>query len=83
MVSSNDVHVSMTLEEDDQEAAAAADHIQLSSENMHHHRISNQRRAVRIDEFCRFGFPLGFIIFNVCYWNYYQSADDVEAEHGL
>ena len=42
--------------------------------------LARQRKAVRIDEFCRVIFPLGFIIFNVCYWNYYQSDfEDDEA----
>ena len=36
---------------------------------------SNQTRAVKIDEWCRFIFPIGFIIFNLCYWNYYQNID--------
>ena len=37
--------------------------------------FANQRKAVKIDEFCRFIFPIGFIIFNLCYWNYYQNID--------
>ena len=41
-------------------------------------RLTNQRRAVRIDEFCRFIFPLGFIFFNIFYWNYYKEVDDVD-----
>ena len=37
--------------------------------------FANQRKAVKIDEFCRFIFPIGFTIFNLCYWNYYQNID--------
>jgi len=37
--------------------------------------FANQRKAVKIDEWCRFIFPIGFIIFNLCYWNYYQNID--------
>ena len=44
----------------------------MSSESLQTH-LANQRKAVRIDEFCRIIFPVGFIIFNLCYWNYYQS----------
>ena len=41
-------------------------------------RMANQRRAVRIDEFCRFIFPLGFIFFNIFYWNYYKEENDLD-----
>ena len=31
------------------------------------------RRAIRIDELSRLGFPLAFLIFNVLYWTYYTQ----------
>ncbi len=37
----------------------------------------NQRRAVRIDEICRFLFPGGFAIFNALYWTYYREEEDL------
>ena len=37
--------------------------------------LANQRRAVRIDEVCRFIFPLGFTLFNIFYWNYYKEVE--------
>ena len=52
---------------------------QVMSKEVLQKRFTNQRKAVRIDEFCRFIFPLGFIIFNVCYWNYYQSDFEEES----
>ena len=39
--------------------------------------LANQRRAVRIDEVCRFIFPLGFTLFNIFYWNYYKEEVQV------
>jgi len=49
----------------------------LSSESLQVH-LANQRKAVCVDEYCRFIFPIGFIIFNLCYWNYYQNTDPIE-----
>ena len=39
-------------------------------------------RAVFIDECCRFAFPLGFVVFNIFYWFYYQvyRQDEVYAD---
>ena len=36
------------------------------------HRV----RAVRIDEVCRFLFPIMFAIFNGLYWTYYRDEAD-------
>lgn len=58
----------------DQEAGIFSSNLVVSSNDI---RFKHQRRAVRIDEVCRFVFPLGFIIFNVCYWNYYKSEDPI------
>ncbi len=37
-----------------------------------------RRRAVRVDEVCRFLFPLLFILFNAMYWYYYRDEDEDE-----
>ena len=59
----------------DQEAGIFSSNLVVSSHDL---RFNPQRStAVRIDEVCRFVFPLGFIIFNVCYWNYYKSEDPI------
>ena len=55
-------------------ALAAQGHVSLSSESLQIH-LANQRRAVCVDEWCRFIFPIGFILFNLAYWNYYQNID--------
>ena len=64
--------VRVTMEGTDPENPQA--HASLSSESLQIH-LANQRRAVCIDEWCRFIFPIGFILFNLCYWNYYQNID--------
>ena len=46
----------------------------LSSQSLQR-GFANQRNAVKIDEWCRFIFPIGFTIFNLCYWHYYQNID--------
>ena len=38
----------------------------------------NRMRAVRIDEYCRFVFPVGFAIFNAIYWKYYKEEEYVD-----
>ncbi len=35
----------------------------------------HRRRAIRIDEICRFLFPLLFTIFNGFYWYYYREEE--------
>jgi len=67
-------NVEVRLPMGDQEAGIFSSNLVVSSNDI---RFKHQRRAVRIDEVCRFVFPLGFIIFNVCYWNYYKSEDPI------
>ena len=35
----------------------------------------HRRRAVRIDEVCRYLFPVLFTIFNGLYWYYYREEE--------
>ena len=35
-------------------------------------RMQRRRRAVRVDEICRYLFPMLFILFNAWYWYYYR-----------
>ena len=71
-ISASNVEVRLPM--GDQEAGIFSSNLVVSSNDI---RFKHQRRAVRIDEVCRFVFPLGFIIFNVCYWNYYKSEDPI------
>lgn len=72
--SGQDVHVPMEHVEDE---SLTLDNsvVNVTSRNQ---RLANQRRAVRIDEVCRFVFPLGFILFNIFYWNYYKEVEDLD-----
>ena len=36
-------------------------------------RLLRRRRAVRVDEVCRYLFPMLFILFNAWYWYYYRE----------
>ena len=37
-------------------------------------RMQRRRRAVRVDEVCRYLFPMLFILFNAWYWYYYREV---------
>eukprot|EP00094_Tigriopus_californicus_P013642 TCALIF_13199-PA protein Name:"Similar to Glra4 Glycine receptor subunit alpha-4 (Mus musculus)" AED:0.14 eAED:0.28 QI:0/0/0/0.75/0.33/0.5/4/0/282 len=41
----------------------------------------NRMLAVRIDEVCRFVFPLGFALFNAMYWTYYKEHEITNYEY--
>jgi hypothetical protein len=59
--------------------SGAATAAKLRAKNAERHRY--RRRAVRIDEVCRFLFPLLFILFNLVYWFYYRDeVEDTENE---
>ena len=36
--------------------------------------MQRRRRAVRVDEICRYLFPMLFILFNAWYWYYYREG---------
>ena len=47
-------------------------------------RLLRRRRAVRVDEVCRYLFPVLFILFNAWYWYYYRDEDsDREGQNKL
>ena len=70
--SASSIEVRLPIEDEPVDMTMLNSNLIMSSNDV---RFKQQRRAVRIDEICRFVFPLGFIIFNVCYWNYYKSED--------
>ena len=74
--SASNVEVRLPMGEDEPGMTMMNSNLYMSSSDMRHN--NQQRTAVRIDEVCRFVFPLGFIIFNVCYWNYYNTPEVAE-----
>ena len=41
-------------------------------------RMQRRRRAVRVDEVCRYLFPMLFILFNAWYWYYYRYTESLK-----
>ncbi|XP_054721223.1 glycine receptor subunit alphaZ1-like [Uloborus diversus] len=77
-----DENISLRMYEDKEECNGTKKNLKLESEDDEPAMSKNNPKAMmylgthkisakRIDQVCRIGFPILFLVFNICYWPYY------------